>query len=116
LSNLDKKILNLKNSILTMNINQINKRRVTLDEAANAKSKLLEAVVGQAIRLRKTGNDYVGSCPFHEERTPSLHIFTKTNTYKCFGRCDKGGNSISFAMDFYHLGFVEAVRYLNNNY
>ncbi|MCX6723673.1 MAG: CHC2 zinc finger domain-containing protein [Candidatus Staskawiczbacteria bacterium] len=91
------------------------KKGVSKEEIARAKSKLMERIAGQSIILKKSGANFMGLCPFHEERTPSFCVFPKTNSFHCFG-CQKGGSPINFVMDFYHFTFIEAVRYLNNNY
>ncbi len=54
-------------------------------------------------------------CPFHKEKTPSLHIWRRQNTYKCFG-CGKSGDAITFLMEHERLTFVEAVEWLANKY
>lgn len=52
-------------------------------------------------------------CPFHNERTPSFVIYLKTNTFNCFGGCDKkGGDVIAFVMRKYELDFIKAVKFI----
>lgn len=60
-------------------------------------------------KLRKSGVSFVGCCPFHKEKTPSFHIYHRTNRYYCFG-CNEGGDSIDFIMKLYGISFMEAVR------
>lgn len=55
--------------------------------------------------------DSTGLCPFHEERTPSFHIF-KDNRWKCFGTCNESGDSISFYMKQNGVNFIQAVKAL----
>ena len=62
-------------------------------------------------KLRKSGNRYIGLCPFHDEKHPSFFIFPE-NRWRCFGACAEGGDSINFAMKSLNLGFVEAVKEL----
>ncbi len=68
-------------------------------------------VVGEAVRLKKAGRNYLGLCPFHGEKTPSFNVQQERGIYKCFG-CGKGGNVFTFMMEYYSLSFVEAVRTL----
>lgn len=63
------------------------------------------------IRLKKAGANYMGLCPFHNEKTPSFSVSREKQIYKCFG-CGEGGNVISFVMKIENLPFVEAVRLL----
>ena len=55
--------------------------------------------------LKKRGTHYVCCCPFHNERTPSFHVFPGTNTYKCFGGCGKYGDPITFIMEYRTMDF-----------
>lgn len=64
-------------------------------------------------KLRKSGTRFNGLCPFHQEKTPSFVIFPKNNWF-CFGACNTGSDSINFYMKLKNVGFVEAVRSLNN--
>ncbi|OGZ63244.1 MAG: hypothetical protein A2639_02240 [Candidatus Staskawiczbacteria bacterium RIFCSPHIGHO2_01_FULL_34_27] len=89
---------------------------VSEEEKNRALAKPIESVIGRHIKLKKVGDGFSGLCPFHRERTPSFRTYTKTNSYYCFGACGKGGNSINFVMEFLNLNFIEAVRFLNNNY
>jgi DNA primase len=68
-------------------------------------------VVSGYVKLRKTGANYVGLCPFHNEKTPSFTVSAEKQLYKCFG-CGAGGNVISFVMNIENLGFVDAVKKL----
>ncbi|HQJ08108.1 MAG TPA: CHC2 zinc finger domain-containing protein, partial [Deltaproteobacteria bacterium] len=56
------------------------------------------AVISGYVSLKKRGRTYVGLCPFHTEKTPSFHVDSGRQTYKCFG-CGKGGDVITFLMD-----------------
>jgi len=66
-------------------------------------------VVNRYVKLKKHGAGYVGSCPFHSEKTPSFNVFTKTNRFKCFG-CGKSGDVIEFVSSHDNVGFIEAVK------
>ncbi len=64
------------------------------------------------IPLKKQGNNYVACCPFHQEKTPSFHVVGKKQFYYCFG-CGVSGNAISFAMNYLHLNFSDAIEILS---
>ncbi|HVG11787.1 MAG TPA: DNA primase, partial [Flavisolibacter sp.] len=72
-------------------------------------------VVGNFVKLKRRGTNYLGLCPFHNERTPSFTVSPAKEIYKCFG-CGKSGNSISFLMEHEKLSYVEALRWLANRY
>ncbi len=65
-------------------------------------------VVGQRVRLAKSGRYLKGLCPFHSEKTPSFFVFPETNTFKCFG-CGEGGDVFSFVMKTQRLEFRDAL-------
>ena len=65
-------------------------------------------VISESIPLKKKGKNYVGLCPFHNEKTPSFMVNQDKQIYHCFG-CGEGGNVISFVMKYRNLGFVDAV-------
>ncbi|QNQ82183.1 DNA primase [Lactobacillus sp. PV012] len=66
-------------------------------------------VIGQYVSLEKKGKDYIGLCPFHQEKTPSFTVNEEKQFFKCFG-CGKGGNVFKFIMEKEHLNFPESVR------
>ena len=68
-------------------------------------------VIGAVVTLRKRGNDLVGLCPFHGEKTPSFHVHPDRGFFKCFG-CDAAGDVIRFVQLHDNLSFVEALRVL----
>ncbi|HEY6324902.1 MAG TPA: DNA primase [Candidatus Cybelea sp.] len=67
--------------------------------------------IGQYVPLRKRGNDLVGLCPFHAEKTPSFHVHPDRGFFKCFG-CGAGGDVITFVQKLEGAGFGDAVRML----
>lgn len=75
----------------------------------------IDEVVGEFVNLRKRGSNYVGLCPFHDERTPSFSVSPSKGIYKCFG-CGKAGNVIGFIMDHEHYSYPEAIRFLAKKY
>ncbi|MGZ8189783.1 MAG: DNA primase [Methylococcaceae bacterium] len=66
-------------------------------------------LIDSRVPLKKTGNNYVARCPFHNEKTPSFSVNRNKQFFHCFG-CGASGNAISFLMDFSHLDFVEAIE------
>ena len=72
-------------------------------------------IIGSFIKLKKRGSNYLGLCPFHNEKTPSFTVSPSKEIYKCFG-CGRSGNSISFLMEHEKYSYVEALRWLANKY
>ena len=72
-------------------------------------------VLGGFVRLKKRGVNYLGQCPFHNEKTPSFTVSPTKEIYKCFG-CGKSGNTISFLMEHEKYSYVEALKWLANKY
>ena len=72
-------------------------------------------IVGQFVRLKKRGANYIGNCPFHHEKTPSFSVSASKGIYKCFG-CGKGGNSVTFIQEHEKLTFPESIRWLADFY
>ncbi|MCU0322024.1 MAG: DNA primase [Chitinophagaceae bacterium] len=72
-------------------------------------------IVGEYVKLKKRGSNYIGNCPFHNEKTPSFTVSPAKELYKCFG-CGKSGNSITFLMEHDKLSYVEALKWLANRY
>lgn len=71
----------------------------------------IAAFIGSYVALRKRGNDLVGLCPFHSEKTPSFHVHPDRGFFKCFG-CGAGGDAIAFISKLENLTFTDAVRFL----
>src|SRR6056297_1038382 len=72
-------------------------------------------VVQDFVNLKKRGVNYLGLCPFHNEKTPSFTVSPSKGIYKCFG-CGKGGNVVNFIMEHEHLSYPEALKYLAKKY
>jgi DNA primase len=72
-------------------------------------------VVGGFVRLKRRGANYLGLCPFHNEKTPSFTVSPSKEIFKCFG-CGKSGNTISFLMEHEKLSYVEALKWLATKY
>jgi DNA primase len=85
----------------------------TIDEIFEA--AIIEDVVGEFVPLKKRGANFLGNCPFHNEKTPSFTVSPAKGIYKCFG-CGKAGNSVNFIMEHEHYSYPEALRFLANKY
>jgi len=72
-------------------------------------------IVGGFVRLKKRGTNYLGLCPFHNEKTPSFTVSPVKEIYKCFG-CGRSGNTISFLMEHEKYSYAEALRWLAAKY
>ncbi len=79
-------------------------------ETIKAKIDVVEEI-GLVVALRKSGKSFKGSCPFHNERTPSFYVFAETQTWRCFG-CNEGGDVFTFVQKQQGLEFHEALLYL----
>ena len=72
-------------------------------------------IVSEYTSLKKRGNNYIGLCPFHTEKTPSFNVDVEKKLFYCFG-CGAGGNVFTFIMNKESLSFPEAVRYLADKF
>ncbi len=85
----------------------------TLDELLQ-RVNILD-VISQYVKLRRTGKNFVGLCPFHKEKTPSFSVSIEKQIYYCFG-CHEGGNVINFLMKYERLSFQETLENLASQY
>ncbi|MDP1844130.1 MAG: DNA primase [Sediminibacterium sp.] len=72
-------------------------------------------VVGEFVKLKKRGTNYLGLCPFHGEKSPSFTVSPAKEIYKCFG-CGKSGNTITFLMEHEKYSYVESLKWLAERY
>ncbi len=79
-------------------------------DTIKAKIDVVEEI-GLVVALQKAGKSYRGLCPFHNERTPSFHVFAESQTWRCFG-CNEGGDVFAFVEKQQGLDFREALHYL----
>jgi len=79
-------------------------------ERIKAESDIV-SVVSAFVSLKKSGKDYKGLCPFHQEKTPSFFVIPSKGFYHCFG-CGAGGNAVNFIMAHERLDYPDAMRYL----
>lgn len=75
----------------------------------------IEDVIGDFVTLKRRGASFVACCPFHNEKTPSFHVTPSKGIYKCFG-CGKSGSAVGFVMEYEHMTYPEALRYLAKKY
>ena len=75
----------------------------------------IEEVISDFVSLRRRGANYVGCCPFHNEKTPSFSVSPSRGIFKCFG-CGEAGNTVHFLMKHEHFSYPDALRYLANKY
>ncbi len=88
-------------------------RQSTIDQIFSAAN--VEEVVGDYVKLKRSGSGLGGLCPFHNEKTPSFKVSPSLGIYKCFG-CGRGGNVIDFVMELDKLTYPEALRHLASKY
>ncbi|MCX6258560.1 MAG: DNA primase [Bacteroidia bacterium] len=73
------------------------------------------SVIQEFVPLKKRGVNYLGLCPFHNEKTPSFTVSPAKGIFKCFG-CGKGGNAVTFVMEHEHITYWEALKFLAHKY
>lgn len=84
------------------------------------KERVLQAadivrLVGEHVALKRKGREYVGLCPFHDDHSPSMFVVPHKRIYHCFS-CGAGGNVFTFVMDYYRMGFREALQFLADRF
>jgi len=85
----------------------------TIDAVLDAEK--IYDVVKDFVELRRSGSGWVGLCPFHSERTPSFHVDTRRNIYKCFS-CGEGGHAVRFLMENRNMSYPDAIRHIAGLY
>lgn len=88
-------------------------RQSTIDQIFSAAS--VEEVVGDYVKLTRSGSGMGGLCPFHNEKSPSFKVSPSLGIYKCFG-CGRGGNVVDFVMEIEKMSYPEALRHLASKY
>ncbi len=82
------------------------------EEVALLKSLVaIEDLIGQSVTLRRSGKNFVGHCPFHDDQHPSFVVYPETRSFYCFA-CRASGDAISFLMKAEHLSFPEVLKVL----
>lgn len=87
--------------------------QAVIDKVFEASS--ITDVVGEFVRLKKSGSNYTGLCPFHNERHPSFSVSETKGIYKCFS-CGESGNVATFLMNHEKMSFPEAIEWLGKRY
>lgn len=87
--------------------------RATIDKILDAAQ--ITDVVSEFVTLKKKGVNYVGLCPFHDDKTPSFYVSPSKGLCKCFA-CGKGGNAVHFIMEHEQMSYPEALRWLAKKY
>ncbi len=88
-------------------------RQSTIDQIFSAAA--VEEVVGDYVKLKRSGSGLGGLCPFHNEKSPSFKVSPNLGIYKCFG-CGRGGNVIDFVMEIEKMTYPESLRHLASKY
>ncbi|MBK3516252.1 DNA primase [Carboxylicivirga marina] len=89
--------------------------QVTVDKVLETANSQIIEVVSDYVTLRRRGINYLGNCPFHNEKTPSFTVSPHKGIFKCFG-CGEGGNALNFVMKHDQLSFVDAIKHLGNKF
>lgn len=87
----------------------------TIDKVMDTAQGQITEVISEFVNLKRRGINYIGQCPFHNEKTPSFIVSPHKGIYKCFG-CGKGGNAVNFLMDHEQISFVEAIKILGKKF
>ena len=87
--------------------------RATVDRILEATR--IEEVIGDFVSLKRRGANYLGLCPFHQDKNPSLSVSSTKQIFKCFA-CGKAGTAVSFIMEHEKLSYPEALKYLAKKY
>jgi hypothetical protein len=94
----------------------LKEKRISADVISEVKQRAdLVTVISEHIALRKSGKDYMGLCPFHEDKSPSFSVSPTKQLYYCFG-CTAGGDAIKFLMEIGRNSFEEVVTSLAHRY
>lgn len=85
-----------------------------MDNAADQIKKKLDVVeyIGRYVELKRSGRNFRGLCPFHQEKTPSFFVNPDRQLWRCFGACQTGGDILAFLMKYENITFYEALREL----
>lgn len=79
------------------------------------KAAHVEEVIGDFVSLKKRGYNYIGLCPFHKEKKPTLYVSPSKGIFKCFA-CGEGGDVVKFLMKYKHLTYPESIKWLAEKY
>src|SRR2546430_14746222 len=83
-----------------------------MDQVSQIREKIdIVAFISEFISVKKAGRNFKANCPFHGEKSPSFVVSPERQIWHCFG-CQKGGDAFTFLMEYEHMEFPEALRYL----
>lgn len=85
--------------------------REDIIERIKEENEIIDIISESGVRLKRSGNNYFGLCPFHNEKSPSFSVSPNKQIFKCFG-CGEAGNVISYVMKNKNLTYVDALRFL----
>jgi DNA primase len=89
--------------------------QATVDRIMEAAQGQITDVISEYVNLKRRGINYIGNCPFHNEKTPSFIVSPHKGIFKCFG-CGKGGNAVNFLMEHEQITFVDAIKSLGRKF
>jgi len=87
----------------------------TVERIMETAQEQITDVISEYVNLKRRGVNYIGNCPFHNEKTPSFIVSPHKGIFKCFG-CGKGGNAVNFLMEHEQITFVEAIKSLGQKF
>src|SRR5690554_3357097 len=87
----------------------------TVDRIMEAAQSQITEVISEFVNLKRRGINYIGNCPFHNEKSPSFIVSPHKGIFKCFG-CGKGGNAVNFLMEHEQLSFVDDLKVLGRKF
>ena len=112
------------NSIYEKVFEKVDRKEKIIEEVKDISPKLIRhflsqldivEVISDYVKLEKSGKNYKGVCPFHDEKTPSFVVSQEKQIYKCFG-CGEGGNAINFIANIENLSYKESISFLKDKY
>ena len=89
--------------------------QATVDRIIELAQSQITDIISEFVNLKRRGVNYIGNCPFHNEKTPSFIVSPNKGIFKCFG-CGKGGNAVNFLMEHEQLSFVDAIKTLGRKF
>jgi hypothetical protein len=111
---LEKNLFRLKRLEYLLNPKKESNNRFEFQEKIEIARRFpIEELARNSVELRQAGRNFISLCPFHNEKHASFYIYPETNTFHCFG-CQKNGDVIKLTMPLCGIGFIDAVKMLQN--